>query len=138
MSRYISETLRTFVAQRAKLRCEYCLLDSTNSFFSFHIDHIISLKHGGKTTPQNLAFACPICNVNKGSDIGTFTDNSESIIRFFNPRTDNWNDHFSTESSGCLTPKTNIGEATIKILDLNHPDSIIERRELIRFGLFSS
>ena len=61
MSRYISEKLRLQVATRANFRCEYCLLWERFSFYTFHIDHIISLKHGGKTILRNLANACPIC-----------------------------------------------------------------------------
>lgn len=56
-------------------------------------------------------------------------------ISFFNPRTDAWIDHFFVDASGLLLTITDIGEATIKILNLNHPDFIIERREMLRLGL---
>jgi 5-methylcytosine-specific restriction endonuclease McrA len=69
MSRYISTELRDFVSKRAKNQCEYCLISDEFSYLTFHIEHIISLKHGGKTEVENLAYACPICNVNKGSDL---------------------------------------------------------------------
>lgn len=39
------------------------------------------------------------------------------------------------EPMGLLTAVTDIGVGTCKVLDLNHPDSIIERRELIRLNL---
>ncbi len=136
MSRYISDNLRQLVSKRAEYRCEYCCLSEKRSFFTFHIDHIVSLKHGGKTLAKNLALACPICNINKGSDIATFLDNIREPIRFFNPRTDIWEDHFHADTSGLLIAKTVIGEATNKIFDLNHPESIIERREMIRLGIF--
>ncbi|PLK46006.1 HNH endonuclease [Emticicia sp. TH156] len=136
MSRYISEALRNKVAKRALFRYEYCRIHSGNSFFVFHIDHIVSLKHSGPTTAENLAYTCQICNNNKGSDIATFLEESNIPVRFFNPRIDNWNDHFIAGESGLLEAKTDIGTATIKILDLNHPDSIIERREMIRRGIF--
>ncbi len=135
MSQYIPEALRRLVAERANHRCEYCRLSALDSFFAFHIDHIISLKHGGRTTSDNLAYACQICNLNKGSDIYTFLTNPALPIRFFNPRTDVWKDHFEADISGVAIAKTLIGAATIKILDLNHPESIIERREMMRFGM---
>ncbi len=135
MSRYISETLRLFVAQRANFRCEYCLLPEDASFYTFHVDHIIGIKHGGLTDKNNLAFACPICNINKGSDIATVLDDITISIRFFNPRLDVWTEHFSVEASGLLVPKTTIGKATSKILELNQTDSIIERNKMIRLGL---
>ena len=136
MSRYISSKLKELVTNRAKSRCEYCHLNANYSYFPFHIEHIISLKHGGKTIASNLAFSCPLCNVSKGSDIATFLDNPNELVRFFNPRTDNWHDHFHTENTGLLVAKSQIGRATIKIFNFNHPDSIIERHEMIRFGVF--
>ena len=136
MSRYISESLRQFVSERAGHRCEYCHLPQRYAFFSFHIDHIISLKHDGGTSEANLALACQVCNLNKGSDIATFLENDQVLIRFFNPRQDIWDDHFQTEPSGYLFAKTSIGKATIKILGFNHPDSMIERHALININAF--
>jgi HNH endonuclease len=136
MSRYISDILREFVAKRASFRCEYCRVHAQNSFFAFHIDHIISLKHGGTTSAENLAYTCQICNLSKGSDIATFLEQNLTPVRFFNPRIDIWEEHFELEETGLLDSKTDIGSATIKILDLNHPESIIERREMLQFGVF--
>jgi 5-methylcytosine-specific restriction endonuclease McrA len=48
MSRKISPKLKELVKQRANFRCEYCRLSAELSYFPFHIEHIISLKHGGK------------------------------------------------------------------------------------------
>jgi hypothetical protein len=135
MSVYISEHLRQLVTNRANMQCEYCRLSLSNAYFAFHIDHIVSLKHGGLTIAKNLAFACALCNLNKGSDIATFLTASQIPTRFFNPRTDDWNAHFEVLPTGFLSPKTEIGEATIKILKLNHVDAIIERQEMIRFNL---
>ena len=136
MSRYLSNKLKELVPKRANFRCEYCRLSAEFSYFPFHIEHIISLKHGGKTISLNLAYACPLCNIKKGSDIATFLNNPDVLIRFFNPRIDNWNDHFNIEETGLIAAKTPIGEATIKIFNFNHPDSIIERAEMIRFDSF--
>ena len=136
MSHYIPDALRKLVAQRAYFRCEYCRVLAEDSFFPFHVDHIVSLKHGGKTIAQNLAYACQICNWNKGSDIATFFNDLTTPIRFFNPRIDIWDDHFDIEATGLISEKTLIGAATIKILDINQPESIIERCEMIRFNLF--
>ena len=136
MSQYVSNKLKELVVNRAKFRCEYCRLNAHYSYFPFHIEHIISVKHGGKTVASNLAFSCPLCNINKGSDIATFVDNPDELVRFFNPRTDKWHDHFYAEKTGFLVAKTPIGAATIKIFNFNHPDSIIERHEMIRFGAF--
>jgi hypothetical protein len=136
MSRYLTKRLKELVPKRANFRCEYCRLSAELSYFPFHIEHIISIKHGGKTISINLAFACPLCNLKKGSDIATLINNSMTLVRFFNPRTDNWDEHFDIEDTGLIVAKTNIGEATIKIFNFNHIDSIIERAEMIRFGIF--
>jgi 5-methylcytosine-specific restriction endonuclease McrA len=135
MSQYIPDALRDLVALRAGFRCEYCQLPDNRSFFAFHIDHVLSLKHGGQTSATNLAYACSICNLSKGADVATFLDYPAMPVRFYNPRIDNWTDHFRVEPTGLLTGKTNIGNGTIKIIDLNHPDSIIERLAMIRLGL---
>lgn len=118
------------------MRCEYCKIFALYSYLSFHIEHIVSLKHGGETVIENLAYSCPICNSNKGSDIATFVTSLDNPVRFFHPRRDIWKDHFQIEPSGLISSKTDIGEATIKILDFNHPDSIIERQLLIASNMF--
>ena len=136
MSRYISPTVRQTVAKRAQFRCEYCKIFERYAFLPFHIEHIISIKHGGQSTEDNLAYACSICNLNKGSDIATIIEKDIKPIRFFHPRIDNWTEHFKVENTGIITPLTNIGKATIKIFKLNHPESIIERYNMIQKNIF--
>lgn len=136
MSRYVSKNIRQFVKERASFRCEYCRIFERYSFLSFHIEHIVSLKHGGQNALENLALSCSICNFNKGSDVATFITSITNPIRFFNPRNDIWEEHFEIQVSGIILPKTDIGEATIKVLDLNHPDSVTERELMLLKGLF--
>lgn len=134
MSRHIPDTLRRLVATRADFRCEYCHTPEIGTFYALQIDHITSLKHGGKTTEENLAYACTLCNRNKGTDLGTRLEMHGPIIRFFDPRTDNWFEHFQVTEQGLIVAKSIIGEATIKIFGMNHADSLIERRLLIAAG----
>ena len=91
MSRYISENLRAEVENRAGGNCEYCRIAIEDTYFGGEIDHIISLKHRGQTDLENLALACQTCNRNKGSDLGSISETSNMLVRFFNPRTDDWN-----------------------------------------------
>ena len=63
--------------------------------FSHQIDHIVSRKHGGLTTFENLAFACVLCNRNKGADLGSIDAKTGELVRLFHPRQDRWADHFS-------------------------------------------
>lgn len=133
----ISGKLRQQIAKNANFKCEYCL---TPEFFlatTFHIDHIKSIKHGGKTLLQNLAYACPHCNQNKGSDIASYTDEDE-LVRLFNPRKDVWSEHFEVIKSGILSPLSSIGEVTINTLSFNQLERVIFRKSLIEIGVISS
>jgi len=135
MKRYISEYLRLEVATRAQFKCEYCLVQEEDMFFTYQVDHIISIKHGGSNEIDNLAYACSACNQSKGTDLGTYLPGSNRLIRLFNPRRDRWSAHFAI-SDGEISPKTKIGEATVKILGLNHPDRIMLRQALIAAGRY--
>lgn len=94
MSRNIPLYLRTEVVKRADRRCEYCLLPEVYAIYPFEVDHIIAIKHGGKTIFENLAYSCIRCNRMKGTDLTTVSKESGGIIRLFNPRIDIWNEHF--------------------------------------------
>jgi HNH endonuclease len=134
MARWISTELRQTVADRAKQLCEYCLIAEADTFYGCEVDHIISLKHGGSTEPDNLAYACTLCNRAKGSDVGSIATSGE-FTRFFNPRTDHWHEHFRLEGSALrwLTP---VGEVTARIFGFNDSARLHEREELIRFGKY--
>ncbi len=127
--RYIPDSLRQLVAKRANYCCEYCLLNDIDAFYPFQIDHIISLKHGGETVPENLAYSCFTCNNQKGSDIGTVLLPNRQLIRLFNPRLDKWEAHFDMENF-VIYALTDIGEATVKLLKLNEVERIIERQAI--------
>ncbi|HIE12990.1 MAG TPA: HNH endonuclease [Desulfotomaculum sp.] len=131
MSSYISDDLRRIVAARA----DYCLVHEENTFFGCEVDHIISVKHGGPTEADNLAYACVFCNRHKGSDIGSVLWRTGEFIRFFNPRIDRWVDHFRL-SGAIIEPLTGIGEATARILRFNDSDRILERQALIAVGRY--
>lgn len=133
-STYISADLRRHAKQQANNACEYCLIHEDDTFFGCHIDHVISEKHGGKTEASNLAVACTFCNLHKGSDIASLSSEGE-LTRFFNPRTDQWTDHFGLKGALVygLTP---IGEVTVRILKINHSDRILEREALIAVGRY--
>ena len=130
MSRYISDTIRQKVKDRANNCCEYCRIHQEDFFFPFEIDHIISLRHEGKSNFNNLAFSCGTCNRMKAADIGTYLNEKLEFIRLFNPRMDIWEHNFEI-NHGEILPLTLIGEATIKLLDLNNPDRIILRQVLM-------
>jgi hypothetical protein len=132
MSRtYISLELRRLVAQRANCRCEYCLILASDRLSGCHVDHIISLKHGGETTSENLAYACMFCNLNKGTDLGSIIWRTGELVRFFNPRRDRWKDHFEFDNA-LIQTLTDIGEVTARIFQFNDPERILERQILMK------
>lgn len=134
-STYISADLRRLVTARAANTCEYCRIHEDDTFFGCHIDHVISEKHGGLTTAENLAVACSPCNLYKGSDIGSVTT-AGVFTRFFHPRTDDWHEHFVLVGA-VLETRTAIGEVTARILQFNTPERLLERQELIEVGRYS-
>src|SRR3954447_2644281 len=110
---YISAELRRLVTARADRLCEYCLIHEDDTFFGCEVDHIVSEKHGGPTEAANLALACLFCNRNKGSDIASLVPGTKQLVRFFNPRSDAWSEHFRLGRDGItIVPLTAIGEAT--------------------------
>lgn len=136
MSRSISPELRQHVATRADFLCEYCLVAEEDTFFGCEVEHIISLKHGGTSTSDNLAYACVFCNRHKGTDIGSISKSNE-FTRFFNPRTDRWASHFQIVGIH-IEPLTTVGEVTARILQFNHGDQIVERQALNAVGRYPS
>ena len=135
MSKHISSEIRQIVASRANFVCEYCLIAESDAYFKFQVEHIISRKHGGSSELENLALSCVFCNRYKGSDIATLTPESGELIRFYNPRNDRWREHFRLNGVR-IEFLTEIGEATIRILQMNHDDRILEREVLSRRRLY--
>ena len=135
MADRVSAELRRLVATRADYLCEYCLIAEEDSFFGCEVDHIIALKHGGSTEPDNLAYACLFCNRNKGSDIASLSQQTGNLVRLFNPRTDRWTEHFRLAEHE-IRALTEIGEVTARILRLNDSERLLERYELKAIGRY--
>ena len=131
----IPAALREKVRRRAREICEYCLLHETDGIHAFHVDHVISEKHGGLTGEHNLAFCCPFCNRAKGSDIAGLA--GYSLVRLFNPRIDVWAAHFGIEAERIFA-RSDVGTATVQLLGLNDPHRLALRKELVTAGLFPS
>ncbi|MBY0503924.1 MAG: HNH endonuclease [Bryobacteraceae bacterium] len=102
-----------------------------HSGYPHQLDHIVSRKHGGAPTEDNLALACVACNRHKGSDIAALNEAGHPV-RLFHPRRQTWDEHFRFDRA-VLQPLSDAGEATIRILRLNDPWRIAERLALRRF-----
>ena len=130
----IAPELRFLVAQRASLRCEYCLIHEDDAAFSHEVDHIVGRQHGGESTADNLAYACMICNRFKGTNVAS-VDVSGVMVRLFNPRSDRWKDHFRLVGA-VIQPLTATGEATARLLRLNAAERVVERNVLQGLGRY--
>ena len=101
------------------------------------MEHVIAEKHGGATVAENLAYACTLCNRFKGSDLGSVFPGTGPLVRFFNPRSDRWADHFRLAGAE-IVALTEIGAVTVRIFAINHPDRVAERQTLGAEGRYPS
>jgi hypothetical protein len=135
MSADVPASLRKFVKERAKNRCEYCLMPQSASAFEHEPDHIIPSQHDGETKAENLALACLRCNRRKGPNVGSFDPETGALVSFYNPRNQKWKDHFRLEGA-IIQPLTPEARVTVKILKLNDEQRVEERERLIALGLY--
>jgi hypothetical protein len=178
MSSDLSEALRRLVAERADHLCEYCLVHEADVYHGCEVDHVVSVKHGGTTVPENLAYACFHCNRHKGADLGSLSLRTGKLVRFlpirlrakmvfciqvscvfpfvgtgliprfsllarnrigrvrfFNPRSDYWPQHFCLNEAH-IESVTEIGEVTSRVLEFNHPERLAFRRLLMEVGRY--
>ncbi len=131
----ISNILKKLVINRAGNRCEYCRIPELLANYDFHIEHVVSIQHGGASSPDNLAFCCSFCNWKKGTNLATLLPPSDELVRLFNPRTQNWFEHFVNDG-GTILPKTKTGEATIKLLEFNLLERVEIRQTLSIAGFY--
>ena len=127
--------LRREVIERAKGFCEYCYSNSVISDSPFDIEHIIPQSADGESKSENLALSCHGCNLHKSTKVKGFDIITDKEVRLFNPRTDNWKEHFTwAESFSVIVGLTPIGRATVEALNLNRIGSVNKRQVLFAFG----
>lgn len=102
---------------------------------TFHVEHIIPQSRGGSSDPENLAWACPGCNLHKADRVHIEDSDSGRPVPLFNPRTDDWNSHFRWEGY-FIVPLTAIGRVTVHALDLNSARRMQIRQAEELLGLF--
>lgn len=135
MTAYIPNELRQQVMTRAQGLCEYCLIHQDDTPFSHQIDHVIALKHEGKTQLMNLALSCLLCNRHKGSDLTTFDPMTQKLTLLFNPRIQQWDEHFELRGV-YIVGQTAVGRATVRLLQMNSPQQVLQRQSLMEVGRY--
>jgi hypothetical protein len=123
---------RRLVRQRAEHRCEYCHTRQLDEpFFTYRIEHVIAVQHGGGDAEDNLALACSHCNLMKGPNLAGIDPLTDALEPLFHPRRQVWDDHF--ESLGPLiSGKAPCGRATVRVLAMNADARVDLRREILR------
>ena len=131
----MDSSLEQRVRRRAKYVCEYCRAPESRSKLPYVLDHIIARQHGGKTTIENLALSCGLCNRHKGPNIAGLDVRTGSLTALFNPRHDKWTEHFGWRNEW-LVGLTAKGQATIRVLAMNERRQLAIRRALIDERVF--
>lgn len=131
----MADDFREFITTRAGGRCEYCQMHQSLQGATFHIEHILPRVLGGSSNPDNLALACPSCNLHKADRTSASITQNGEVIPLFNPRLNEWHDHFEWEDYNVVA-KSEIGYVTIQTLDLNHERRVKIRQAEQLFGLF--
>ncbi|MBM3992634.1 MAG: HNH endonuclease [Planctomycetes bacterium] len=73
---------------RADQRCEYCRMHQSLQGATFHVEHIVPQSAGGTSDPENLAIACPSCNLQKSDRASCVDPLTGNTARLFHPRRD--------------------------------------------------
>lgn len=125
---------RLKIIQRANERCEYCRLpQSVVPYLTFHIEHIFAKQHIVDDSLDNLALSCPDCNFFKGPNLTTIIPETRQMMNLFHPRLDRWEDHFAFDGP-ILRHRTDIGQATIWLLQMNESKRMEMRKALMEAG----
>jgi len=109
--------------------CGYCGVSEVWVGGELEIDHFQPLRYGGVDTPDNLIYACTICNRFK-SDYW-LTDDAPDNLRLLHPGKDDLSAHLSETADGRLVGLTPRGWFHIDRLHLNRP-LLVELRRLRR------
>jgi hypothetical protein len=82
-----------------------------------------------KQLPIYLALTCWRCNRYKGTDLGSFDPQTGTFSFLFNPRTQQWTEHFMMEEHQILG-LIREGRTTVKLLKFNSDERLTERQRL--------
>ncbi len=131
----VPPAIATLVRSRAGERCEYCRMHQSLQGATFHIEHVQPSSDGGPSSPDNLAWCCPSCNLHKSDRVAAVDPETGQAVSLFHPRREAWGEHF-TWSGYNLIGRTPQGRATVGALQLNGGRRPLIRRAEERFGLF--
>lgn len=135
MRNSIPDNLRNKVQEAFNNCCAYCQSSQQYVLGILEIDHIIPISAGGTNNKENLCLACRLCNGYKSNQTIAIDPELEIETTLFNPRVQNWNDHFEwSDSATHIIGKTSCGRATINALNLNNTIAITVRANWVKAG----
>jgi hypothetical protein len=131
----IPNALRAKVAAQARFRCGYCLTSEAIVGTPMELDHLIPESLGRESAEENLWLVCSLGNDAKGCRIASEDAMTGEVVRLFNPRHQDWHEHFRWSDDGSLIiVLTTTGRATAMALRLNRPSLVVARRAWVAVG----
>ncbi len=113
----------------ARHRCGYCLSPQHLVFVPLEVEHLKPRSQGGGDDEENLWLSCPICNAHKSDKTFAVDSVTQSQQPLFNPRTQDWNEHFRWSQDGLrIIGITPVGRATVTALHLDSDPIAMEVR----------
>lgn len=136
MSDSVSADIARRVRAAARDRCGYCLSPQRLVMARLEIEHIMPRARGGNHEESNLWLSCPLCNRFKSDHVQWIDEVTAQIVPLFNPRSQNWWEHFRWTSGGLrIIGTTPTGRATAALLHLgDDPDAILVRSYWVQAG----
>jgi hypothetical protein len=127
--------LRRVIAARAHNCCENCRISQSDALYRFHSEHIISKRHRGTDTLDNLCLSCQHSNAHKGTDLGGIDETTGTFAFLFHPRRDDWDAHFKLNGA-IIEGVTANGRVTVFLLNMNSMAQIARRIGLSALGRY--
>jgi hypothetical protein len=124
-----------FVSARARHICEYCHAPEAIFNLPFEVEHITPQTAGGESGMDNLALSCRSCNLYKSDAVTAFDEETQSAVRLFHPRLDDWSEHFVTNAeTGRISGLSEVGRATVLRLHVNSAAQVAARMQWLKIG----
>src|SRR5215213_12001812 len=131
----IPNKIKENVQKSANNRCGYCSARQDLVYTDLQFDHLNPFSKGGTDKEENFWLACPRCNLAKSDKTDGFDDVTRTRVPLFNPRTQDWHEHFEWSADGLyIIGKTAIGRVTVAEVKLNNDLFLKVRRNWIKAG----
>lgn len=129
--------LKKEIRREARNRCGYCLTPQEIVSMLLEIEHLRPIADGGKHDEENLWLACRNCNGFKHAKTHAIDPQTNKEISLFNPRTQDWNEHFRfSDDKTEIIGKTACGRAIVVALRLNFEQAVNARKVWVKAGLY--